>query len=296
MSTFRELLKKYRTQWRTTETRFLTQEEVSLRLGYGTSTYGQWERGRGRPSARNDVVKLIEIFYEGQGIKNLLEANALLQASEFGDLQEGEIRRIVPSWLPQNGLDDAVPPTNQPDETAPHRDAYERFPTEIFRHHLQTGQEIRILNTWSPYLKEFFTLLRAALQRQARTRILLLSPDSQVAELRNEALEASKDPVEIDDPVRHGVKGNLADLKRIWSVLDEQQRKKLEVRLYDSLPSISIHQVDQFCLMGIYFHGKFAINSPQFEVDMTSSLGEQVDKEFELLWGVAQSIQNIDDW
>ena len=67
MSAFRELLKRYRTQWRTTEKLFLTQEEVSLRLGYGTSTYGQWERGRGRPSARNAVVSLIEIFYEGQG-------------------------------------------------------------------------------------------------------------------------------------------------------------------------------------------------------------------------------------
>ncbi len=197
--------------------------------------------------------------------------------------------------MPQNGLDDAVPPPNRPHKTASHPYVYERFPTDIFCRYLQTGQEIRILNTWSPNFDVFIDLLRAALQRQARIRILLLFPGSQVAELRNEALKASKDRIPIDQ-VQRGVEDNLTRLEHIWSVLDKQQRKQLEVRLYNSLPSVSIYQVDHFCLMGIYFHGRLAIDSPQFEVDMTSFLGKQVDKEFELLWGIAQPIHDIENW
>jgi hypothetical protein len=68
------------------------------------------------------------------------------------------------------------------------------------------------------------------------------------------------------------------------------------VRFYNSLPSVSICQVDQFCLMGVYFHGRLAISSPQFEIDMTSFLGTRVNGEFNTLWGIAQPISHLDHW
>ena len=57
--------------------------------------------------------------------------------------------KIAPAWLPQNGLDDAAHP-NLLYETTSSPCVHPHFPTEIFCHSLQTGQEIRILNTWIP--------------------------------------------------------------------------------------------------------------------------------------------------
>lgn len=294
MRSFGELLQTYRKRWRKADQPTLTQEEVSLYLGYGETTYGQWERGRGRPE-RDKVVALIQLLYTGRGIETLAEANDLLRSGDFSDLQAGEIHQIEPAWLPQSSPSKPLLPPNPLHESTTATTVHQRFPTDIFCQHLQTGQEIRIQNTWIPNLDVFIDLLIEALHREARIRILLLFPYSPVAELRNEALAASTVPV-LSDPVQRGVESNFTHLKHIWSFLDEPQRKQLQVRVYNSLPSVSIYQVDRFCLMGVYFHGRLAISSPQFEIDMTSFLGTRVDNEFGTLWDIAQPISHLDNW
>lgn len=293
MSKLAELLQNYRSRWRDHEkpTHRLSQEDVSLYLGYSESTYGQWERGRGRPSAREDLVKLIHLFHSGRGVENLAEANALLQAGGFGGLQPDEISQIEHAWLLPNSSG-AGPRLH---EFAAIHHVHQRFPTERFEQYLHIGQEIRILNTWIPNLDPCLDLLIVALQRQASVRILLLYPRSLVAELRNEAIAASPRPV-LHESVQQGVEENFKILEHIYRHLNEEQRGQLQVRLYNSLPSISIYQVNQFCLMGIYFHGALAISSPQFEVNMTSFLGKRIDEEFNTLWSIAQPIHHLDQW
>ena len=102
MHSFGRLLQTYRKRWRKPDKPTLTQEEVSLHLGYSDTTYGHWERGRGRPPDRSVVVDLIQLFYSGGGIASLAEADDLLQAGSFSNLQPDEIRRIEPAWLPQS--------------------------------------------------------------------------------------------------------------------------------------------------------------------------------------------------
>jgi hypothetical protein len=168
---------------------------------------------------------------------------------------------------------------------------YQCFPSELFRQFLQTGQEIRILNTWAPNLHVLKDLLTEAIRRQAEIRILLLFPWSMVANLRNDAIKAAG-----DYSVQTGIDENFTTLIDIYKCLDLQQRNRLQVRFYNSLPSISIYQVDEFCLMGIYFHGELAIRMPQLVVDMTSFLGKQIDNEFNKLWEIAEPIHDISEW
>lgn len=306
MSEFGELLQHHRHRWRdpTNPGHRLSQEEVSVRLGYGESTYGQWERGRSQPQDRRDLISLIQIFYQGNGIETLAEANKLLQVAGYRELDLTEIQQIAQQWRPPALTQASPPPT--PINTAGNAagayaadptviQVYQRFPTELFSQSISTGHEIRILNTWIPNLNTFIDALIEALQQQARVRILLLYPRSLIAELRNEALETAAKPI-LKESVQRGVDENLTVLQYIAQHLDAQQAKQLQVRIYHSLPSVSIYQVDQLCLIGLYFHGHLAINAPQFEVNLRSFLGKRLDEEFNTLWAIGQPIASLADW
>ena len=303
MSKLSELLQQHRHRWRdqVNPLHRLSQEEVSIQLGYSESTYGQWERGRSQPHDRRDIVQLIGIFYEGRSVENLAEANNLLQAGGYHALSPPEIRQIAAAWLPLPEQNEDGALLDKTQQAGNHTDdpaityVYQRFPTEIFCRYINYGHEIRILNTWIPNLDHFIELFITALQQDVHLRILLLYPRSFIAELRNEALEVSPHPL-LRESVQRGVDDNLTVLQYIARHLNERQRKQLQVRLYHSLPSVSIYQVDQFCLMGIYFHGHLAINSPQSEVNMNSFFGKRLDGEFNTLWSIGQPIQDLENW
>lgn len=100
----------------------------------------------------------------------------------------------------------------------------------------------------------------------------------------------------LKERVQRGVEENLDNLSYIAKHLPKRQHSQLQVRLFHSLPAISIYQVDQFCLAGIYFHGQLAINSPQLEVNLHSFLGQQIDKEFNILWSIGHPLENLHEW
>lgn len=291
MNEFARLLQTYRNRWRDPAgvLHHLGQEELSRSLGYGESTYGQWERGRNKPNHRQDVVKLVQIFYQGQGLTTLAEANQLLQASGHGALYPHEIREIASKWLEQEQK------SADPASNSVVRYTYQRFPTEIFSNYLRQGASIRILNTWMPNLDSLTDPLIQTLQQGATAKFLLLHPKSPIAELRNQALEPAPMPV-LKERVQRGVEENLDNLSYIAKHLPDRQRGQLQVRLFHSLPAISIYQVDQFCLAGIYFHGQLAINSPQLEINLDSFLGQQIDKEFNILWSIGPPLENLHEW
>lgn len=302
MNEFGELLQRHRYRWRDPANPLhrLSQEEVSVRLGYGESTYGQWERGRSHPPDRRDLLTLIQLFHQGNGIETLAEANKLLQVAGYRELDLAEIQQIAQQWRPPAPSQDERPPAPTTAAGAYAADpaiiqVYQRFPTELFCQSISIGREIRILNTWIPNLNTFIDALVEALQQGARVRILLLYPRSLIAELRNEALEISAKPV-LKESVQRGVDENLTVLQYIAQHLDVRQTKQLQVRIYHSLPSVSIYQVDQFCLMGLYFHGHLAINAPQFEINLRSFLGKRLDEEFNTLWSIGQPIEPMADW
>jgi hypothetical protein len=172
---------------------------------------------------------------------------------------------------------------------------HHRFPADTFIRHVQSAKEVTILNTWIPNLQTFEQLLIDALNRKTRVRILLLYPNSGVAQLRDEALRTLRDPT-LAENVKDGVRRCLAILESILRRVSKHRKAGLEVKLYNSLPSISTYRADAHYLVSTFLHDQLAIESPQFEIDGTDTiLGKQVQRELDTLWEIGRDI-DVRNW
>jgi len=161
---------------------------------------------------------------------------------------------------------------------------------------LRGAKDILILNTWIPALEMFAFELADALSNGAHVRILMLHPYSQAARLSAVALRNAQSPFR-KDTVKLGVGHCLDVLGSIATELDDDSRSRLQVRLYDSLPSIAVYSVDGRAMVSVFMHGKLADNSPQIEVhDYESWIGQSVAEEIRTLWDMAQPVTGITSW
>jgi hypothetical protein len=163
--------------------------------------------------------------------------------------------------------------------------------------YMAEAEEIVILNTWIPELNILDDALVEALARGTYVSILMLYPDSQIAQLRSQALQGATQARFREDRVRPGVRHCLEVLAAIARTLDDEGRRHLRVRLYDSLPSISVYGVDDRALFSVFLHGQLAVKSPQIEVQGQDSLmGRLVFRELETLWGIGQEFKDLEQW
>jgi hypothetical protein len=163
--------------------------------------------------------------------------------------------------------------------------------------YMAEAEEIVILNTWIPELNILDDALVEALARGTYVSILMLYPDSHIARLRSQALQGSTQARFREDRVRPGVRHCLEVLAAIARTLDDEGRRHLRVRLYDSLPSISVYGVDDRALFSVFLHGQLAVKSPQIEVQGQDSLmGRLVFRELETLWGIGQEFKDLEQW
>lgn len=169
------------------------------------------------------------------------------------------------------------------------------FAEKVFIHHIESAKEITILNTWIPNLRRFEQSLADAISRHARVKILLLYPNSMVARLRDESLWASRERRE-EENVKEGVEGNLNMLESIQKRAGKRGDGYLEVKVYNSLPSISVYRAGEHYLVSVFLHNQLAIHSPQLEIDgAKTTLGEQVQEELDTLWDKGHKI-NLATW
>jgi len=163
--------------------------------------------------------------------------------------------------------------------------------------YMAEAEEIVILNTWIPELNILDDALVEALSRGTYVSILMLYPDSQIAQLRSQALQGSTQARVREDRVRPGVRHCLEVLAAIARTLDDDGRRHLRVRLYDSLPSISVYGVDDRALFSVFLHGQLAVTSPQIEVQgQDSVMGRLVFRELETLWEIGQEFKDLEQW
>jgi hypothetical protein len=163
--------------------------------------------------------------------------------------------------------------------------------------YMADAEEIVILNTWIPELNILDDALVEALARGTYVSILMLYPDSHIAQLRSQALQGTTQARFREDRVRPGVRHCLEVLAAIARTLDDEGRRHLRVRLYDSLPSISVYGVDDRALFSVFLHGQLAVKSPQIEVQGQDSLmGRLVFRELETLWGIGQEFKDLEQW
>ncbi|MFD9301705.1 hypothetical protein ACFWCB_03235 [Streptomyces sp. NPDC060048] len=171
------------------------------------------------------------------------------------------------------------------------------FPVTVFNGFVEeAAQEVVILQTWMPNLDQLQTSLEKALVNQRiPVRIMLLHPSSPVAGLRDEALRTVRDPAFAVD-VQASVRRCLAGLAEIHRAVREEDRGLLQVRVYNSLPSIAVHKVDEHFLVSSFLHRQLAIDSAQIEIDGSdSTMGRQVLRELDTLWGIGHDVV-FPDW
>lgn len=166
-----------------------------------------------------------------------------------------------------------------------------------FEQLINSAREITVLNTWIPNLDFFADALVAAVNKGSVVRILMLYPNSGISTLRSEALRKCSDPKFRENPVRSGVEHCLDILSDIVAKVSEENRKYLHVKLYNSMPSISVYSVDERFFASVFYHGQLAIKSPQIEVQgRSSTIGKAISGEVETLWDIGLEFNDIRDW
>ena len=153
------------------------------------------------------------------------------------------------------------------------------FPFEEFRSRLPNAKSVRILNTFIPNIADIRRPLLAALESGCSLEVIMLNPTSKATLTRADTLAAT-------DPSRpFNIAGNILDsydeLKGILRQLPSQiDRNVLKVWLCWEIPSISIYQVDEYMLSGLFWYGRLAVEGPQLEMsaynsEMAQALTEQ---------------------
>lgn len=156
------------------------------------------------------------------------------------------------------------------------------------------ADEIVILNTWIPGIDILADALVNALTSGACVSILLLDPDSHIAQLRSQALQGSTQRRFGEDRVKPEICHCLDVLAAVSSMVSDDSKRNLRVRLYSSLPSISVYGIDDRAFVSFFLHGQLAVKSSQIEVlGQDSVMGQLVLRELETLWNGAQAWQDL---
>jgi hypothetical protein len=174
---------------------------------------------------------------------------------------------------------------------------HRRFPEESFTRFVEDAvRGVTILQTWIPNLHRFeWALKKAIVDQRVQVRILLLHPSSPVARLRDEALHTIRDPA-LEEDVKASVERCLSILESLYRGVQEEDRARLQLRVYNSLPSIAVYKADDRYLVSSFLHGQLAIDSTQMEIDGGETvMGREVQQELDTLWRVGSDV-DLRDW
>jgi hypothetical protein len=149
---------------------------------------------------------------------------------------------------------------------------------------------VDILQTFAPNLNDYFEHLVRCAKNDVQVRILLAWPYSEAAKLREDVLRRYADS-SIDDEIniRDRVIANLETLEKIISISGNPQI--LDIKLYDTLPSLAIYRAGNYLLAAPFLHGSLAVNTFQLELKLNTSnqlIVHTLQNDFELMWQVAR--------
>jgi hypothetical protein len=155
----------------------------------------------------------------------------------------------------------------------------------------RASREVRIMDTCNHILEGpgrnlLLDALKEAAGRSANIQILLLDPESAATEQR---------AGEISDDVRAKVVENLYYLQECRQQLASAVRDRLQVRIYDALPSIQFFQYDDRALVSFFPAGGRASASTHLGIAIDTPLGEFVRGRFAELWSHART-STLETW
>ena len=177
---------------------------------------------------------------------------------------------------------------------------YPNFPRDKFSQAIDRAiessdsehKQVDILQTFAPNLNDYYEDFIRCLRNNLRVRILLAWPYSEAAKLRENVLRryansSIGDEDEID--IRDRSIANLETLEKIVRVTHELQL--LDIRLYDTLPSMAIYRAGDYMLAAPFLHGSLAVNTFQLELHLDTTnrlITHTLLNDFELMWQVAR--------
>jgi hypothetical protein len=151
-------------------------------------------------------------------------------------------------------------------------------------------KQVDILQTFAPNLNDYVEHLTRCLQNGIQVRILLAWPYSEAAKLREAVLRRyANSNIGDDIDIQDCVIANLETLEKIIGFSDNS--KFIEIKLYDTLPSLAIYRAGNYMLAAPFLHGALAVNTFQLELTLNSAnqmITHTLQKDFELMWQVAR--------
>lgn len=170
----------------------------------------------------------------------------------------------------------------------------DRFSTEIDRVINSVDRNLKqvdILQTFAPNLNDYFEDLTRAIQNDVQVRILLAWPYSEAAKLREDVLRKyARNSVSDEINICDCVIANLEILEKIIRISNNSTL--LNIKLYDTLPSLSIYRAGDYILAAPFLHGSLAVNTFQLELKLNTAnqlIAQTLEQDFKLMWDVARS-------
>ncbi|MCM1983771.1 hypothetical protein [Lyngbya confervoides] len=170
------------------------------------------------------------------------------------------------------------------------RDGFGKALNDLIDSDNSEHKQVDVLQTFAPNLNDYSEHLIRCLQNGIQVRVLLAWPYSEAAKLREEVLRKYAnsnigDEINIQDCVI----ANLETLEKIIRILGTS--KLIEIKLYDTLPSLAIYRAGRYMLAAPFLHGSLAINTFQLELTLNSAnqlITQTLQNDFELMWQVAR--------
>jgi hypothetical protein len=153
---------------------------------------------------------------------------------------------------------------------------------------------VKILNTWIPQLidttgndrQEFIDALLTAWRGGANIKILMVFPYSTSARLRAESVRQGNSSYN-EALVDVFVEQCLSELNEISKDIDENLSGQFEIRLFSTLPSVSLYWAKNTIVVGTFLHAKRAVEGPQLVIADFSKdhfLSKTYTDEFDRIW------------
>ena len=159
----------------------------------------------------------------------------------------------------------------------------------ISQDNLET-KEVDILQTFAPNLNDYYHHLTKCVKNGIKVRILLAWPYSEAAKLREEVLKKyGGNSIKDEINIKNFVIRNLEMLETIIQTSDTS--KLMEIKLYDTIPSLAIYRAGNYMLAAPFLHGSLAIDTFQLELKLDSAnrfITHTLQNDFELMWKVAR--------
>jgi hypothetical protein len=172
---------------------------------------------------------------------------------------------------------------------------YDRFDLKRFvRDMSDVTDEVRILSTWTDLLKSdsikprFFDATRSLIKRGPTVKILLLDPYSIAAAQREKeiglAARRRGEAPDERDSVQSVIRRNLRDLDVFRATLPDDERNRLQVRIYDATPAIRLLTQDDMGYVAFFPRGIPSTQGRHLAINMNTSLGQFCRDKFDELW------------